>query len=156
MTSGVVSCGFGSAVLELFPQVEVNQDLSTKLHGFYVHFVTTASGKVLKTVLEPLCLGSRYRLFESNGMAGRVVRPQAFSRRYSPELYGIDTRSLPHRIAHYLGLSLFNPIYCTSLSFRIAAPAYVPSYSVSPSIVHLTQRFVWSTQELLLDALEYV
>ncbi len=45
MTSGVVSCGFGSAVLELFPQVEVNQDLYTKMHGFYVHFVTTARGK---------------------------------------------------------------------------------------------------------------
>ena len=45
MTSGVVSCGFGSAVLELFPQIEVNQDLYTKMHGFYVHFVTTARGK---------------------------------------------------------------------------------------------------------------
>jgi len=45
MTSGVVSCGFGSAVLELFPQIEVNQDLYPKMHGFYVHFVTTARGK---------------------------------------------------------------------------------------------------------------
>ena len=45
MTSGVVSCGFGPAVLELFPQVEVNQDLYTKMHGFYVHFLTTARGK---------------------------------------------------------------------------------------------------------------
>ena len=45
MTSGVVSCGFGIDVLELFPQVEVNQDLYTKMHGFHVHFVTTARGK---------------------------------------------------------------------------------------------------------------
>ena len=45
MTSGVVSCGFGMDVLELFPQVEVNQDLYSKMHGFHVHFVTTARGK---------------------------------------------------------------------------------------------------------------
>jgi large subunit ribosomal protein L5 len=45
MTSGVVSCGFGPDVLELFPQIEVNQDLYAKMHGLYVHFVTTARGK---------------------------------------------------------------------------------------------------------------
>ena len=45
MTSGVVSCGFGPDVLELFPQIEVNQDLYAKIHGFYVHFVTTARGR---------------------------------------------------------------------------------------------------------------
>jgi len=45
MTSGVVSCAFGPAVLELFPQIEVNQDLYSKMHGFYVHFVTTARGR---------------------------------------------------------------------------------------------------------------
>ena len=45
MTSGVVSCGFGPDVLELFPQIEVNQDLYAKMHGFHVHFVTTARGK---------------------------------------------------------------------------------------------------------------
>ena len=45
MTSGVVSCGFEPAVLELFPQIEVNQDLYAKMHGFHVHFVTTARGK---------------------------------------------------------------------------------------------------------------
>jgi large subunit ribosomal protein L5 len=45
MTSGVVSCGFGPDVLELFPQIEVNQDLYSKINGIYVHFVTTARGK---------------------------------------------------------------------------------------------------------------
>jgi large subunit ribosomal protein L5 len=45
MMSSVVGCGFGSAVLELFPQIEVNQDLYPKMHGFYVHFVTTARGR---------------------------------------------------------------------------------------------------------------
>lgn len=45
MYSGVVSCGFKADALELFPQIEVNQDLFTKLQGFYVHFVTDAKGR---------------------------------------------------------------------------------------------------------------
>ena len=78
-------------------QVEVNQDLDAKMHGLCVHFVTTARGGVLKIVLELLCLGSRYRLFESNGRAGRVVAAPNV-------LVPILTRilwCLPHCIVHY-------------------------------------------------------
>jgi hypothetical protein len=70
MTSGVVSCGFGSAVLELFPQIEVNQDRSIP-----EVYVLQREGRMLKVVLDPLCLGSRYPLWEGSA-ALNVILPR--------------------------------------------------------------------------------
>ncbi|KAG8790492.1 hypothetical protein FRC17_008901 [Serendipita sp. 399] len=45
MTSGVVSIGLKPEDVELFPQIEVNQDLYPRVFGMYIHFFTNERGK---------------------------------------------------------------------------------------------------------------
>ncbi|KZT40604.1 ribosomal protein L5 [Sistotremastrum suecicum HHB10207 ss-3] len=42
--SGVVSFGLPPAAMALFPQIEVNVDAYTRMHGFHIHFITNAQG----------------------------------------------------------------------------------------------------------------
>ena len=79
MTSGVVSCAFGPAVLELFPQIEVSHDYIRRCMDFMCILRLLREGEMLKTVLEDLCLGSGYHLFESNERARRALRLQTLS-----------------------------------------------------------------------------
>jgi hypothetical protein len=68
---------------------------------------------MLKVVLEPLCLGSRYRLFENNGGARRALR-------LAPILC---THVLPHCICHRLGSSLIQPQLLYKFIVRITGTA---------------------------------
>src|SRR5258706_1240176 len=162
MTSGVVSCGFGSAVLETCSP-------RSKSTGIYIRrcvglsaFCHNSEGEVLKIVLGPLGLGSRYRLFESNGSAGSAMH--AVPNVLVPiltRIYGIDTHSLPHCTVHYLGLSLFNPKYCTSLfSVLLASHMEHPirfDYTLPPPKKEGDiGRPVRSTHRPFMDALEYL
>ncbi|KAG8809073.1 hypothetical protein FRC18_004740 [Serendipita sp. 400] len=45
MVSGVVSIGLKHDAIELFPQIEVNQDLYPRLTGMYIHFFTNERGR---------------------------------------------------------------------------------------------------------------
>jgi len=75
---------------------------------------------MLKIVLEPLFLGSRYRLSESSGRAVRALRLQILSYRSSPEFYGTDTHVLLHCIYYCLGSSLIQSQLLYKFIVRIA------------------------------------
>ena len=89
MTSGVVSCAFGPAVLELFPKLKSSRIYTRGCMGFMCILSLQREGRMLQIVLGHLYLSSRYPLFESNERARRALR----LKRYPT---GISTHVLPH------------------------------------------------------------
>ena len=119
-------------MLELLPQVEVNQDLYTEDAWVLRPFCHNSAREGCQNharapyVWVPDTVYSKVM-----GVPGVLVAPKALVPILTI-IIRIDTHGLPHYIVHCSGLSLFNPNYCTSLliTFRIAGFAYVSSHLI--------------------------
>ena len=100
--------------------------------GFMCILSQQRGGRVLKIVLEPLCLGSRYCTVYSKvmGVLGGPCSSKSSRADTHQNFMGLIPVVSLTALFICLGLSLFNPNYCTSLSFRLAGLAYIPSYPI--------------------------